>query len=181
MAMSSTPEIFSLARPAMPHTKDSLFAALAELGIQTRTVEHEPAFTVEDGRRLHGELLPGVNVKNLFLKDAKDRLWLVSAPWERTIDLKTLPARIGSKRLSFGSAPLLGEVLGVIPGAVTPFAPINDTQKRVTVVLDAWMMGQASLNCHPLVNTETTNIAAADLMKFLRHVHGEPALAELGA
>ncbi|MCM0019588.1 MAG: prolyl-tRNA synthetase associated domain-containing protein, partial [Tagaea sp.] len=130
--------------------------------------------------RLHGALLPGVNVKNLFLKDAKDRLWLVSAPWERAIDLKTLPALIGSKRLSFGSAPLLMDVLGVIPGAVTPFAPINDDARRVTVVLDAWMMTQPSLNCHPLVNTATTNIVATDLSKFLRNVHAEPMLADLG-
>lgn len=164
----------------MPHTQDSLFAVLADLGIETRTVAHEPAYTVEDGRRLHGALLPGVNVKNLFLKDAKDKLWLVSAPWERAIDLKALPERIGSKRLSFGSAPLLMDVLGVIPGAVTPFAPINDAAKRVTVVLDAWMMGQQSLNCHPLANTATTNIAATDLTKFLRNVHAEPVLAELG-
>jgi Ala-tRNA(Pro) deacylase len=164
----------------MPHTQDTLFAALAELGIRTQTVEHEPAYTVEDGRRLHGALLPGVNVKNLFLKDAKDALWLVSAPWERSIDLKSLPALIGSKRLSFGSAPLLMDVLGVIPGAVTPFAPINDEAKRVTVVLDAWMMTQETLNCHPLVNTATTNIAAVDLLKFLRHVHAEPVLAALG-
>jgi Ala-tRNA(Pro) deacylase len=164
----------------MPHTRDSLFAVLRELGIETRTVEHEPAYTVEDGRRLHGALLPGVNVKNLFLKDAKDRLWLVSAPWERQINLKALPNLIGSKRLSFGSAPLLMEVLGVGPGAVTPFAPINDTAKRVTVVLDAWMMEQTSLNAHPLVNTATTNVAAADLVKFLRHVHAVPVLVRLG-
>jgi Ala-tRNA(Pro) deacylase len=164
----------------MPHTRDSLFALLAQLGIATRTVEHEAAYTVEDGRRLHGALLPGVNVKNLFLKDAKDRLWLVSAPWERQIDLKALPDLIGSKRLSFGSAPLLMEVLGVGPGAVTPFAPINDTDKRVTVVLDAWMMSQSTLNCHPLVNTATTSIPAADLVKFLQYVHADPVLARLG-
>jgi len=165
----------------MPHTPDDLFAVLARLGIRTQTVEHEAAFTVEDGKRLHGARLQGVNVKNLFLKDAKDRLWLVSAPWERVIDLKTLPQRIGSKRLSFGSPTLLMEVLGVIPGAVTPFAPINDTAKRVTVVLDAWMMRQETLNVHPLVYTATTNIASGDLLAFLRHVHGEPLLAELDA
>lgn len=165
----------------MPHTPDDLFAVLTQLGIRTQTVAHEAAFTVEDGKRLHGRSLPGVNVKNLFLKDAKDRLWLVSAPWERVIDLKTLPQRIGSKRLSFGSAALLMDVLGVIPGAVTPFAPINDKDKRVTVVLDAWMMRQDSVNAHPLVNTATTSIAPGDLIAFLRHVHTAPVLAELDA
>lgn len=165
----------------MPHTKESLLDLLGELGMPVVTVEHEPAYTVEDGRRLHGELLPGVNVKNLFLKDAKDALWLVSAPWERQIDLKGLPLRIGCKRVSFGSPALLMETLGVIPGAVTPFAPVNDTGRRVRVVLDAGMMRAETLNCHPLVNTATTNIRAADLLRFLRHCHGEPLLAELGA
>ncbi|MFM8799432.1 MAG: prolyl-tRNA synthetase associated domain-containing protein [Tagaea sp.] len=165
----------------MPHTKESLLALLADFGFRTETVEHEAAYTVEDGKRLHGALLPGVNVKNLFLKDAKDKLWLVCAPWERRIDLKSLPARIGAKRLSFGSAPLLMETLGVAPGAVTPFAPVNDAAKRVGVVLDAWMMRQDTLNAHPLVNTATTNIAAGDLLAFLRRVHGEPALVELGS
>ncbi|MBL8653971.1 MAG: prolyl-tRNA synthetase associated domain-containing protein, partial [Alphaproteobacteria bacterium] len=55
------------------------------------------------------------------------------------------------------------------------------TAKRVTVVLDAWMMRQETLNAHPLVNTATTNIASGDLLAFLRHVHGEPVLAELDA
>ncbi|MBL8831282.1 MAG: prolyl-tRNA synthetase associated domain-containing protein [Rhodospirillales bacterium] len=163
----------------MAHTKESLLALLAELGMAVTTVEHEPAYTVEDGRRLHGALLPGVNVKNLFLKDAKDALWLVSAPWERQIDLKALPQRIGCKRVSFGSPALLMETLGVIPGAVTPFAPINDAARRVRVVLDAAMMAADTLNCHPLVNTATTNIKAADLLRFLRHCHGEPLVVPL--
>lgn len=164
----------------MPHTRESLFAILDELAIRTMTVEHEPAYTVEDGRRLHGALLPGVNVKNLFLKDAKGALWLLSAPWERQIDLKRLPDRIGCKRVSFGSPALLMETLGVIPGAVTPFAPVNDAGRRVRVVLDAGMMGAETLNAHPLVNTATTNIRADDLLRFLRHVHGEPMVAQLG-
>lgn len=164
----------------MPHTPESLFAILDRLGIGTRTVDHEPAWTVADGKRLHGALLPGVNVKNLFLKDAKGALWLVSAPWERVIDLKGLPQRIGCKRVSFGSPPLLMETLGVIPGAVTPFAPVNDEARRVRVVLDAEIMAAETLNCHPLVNTATTNIRAADLLRFLREVHGDPLVAELG-
>jgi Ala-tRNA(Pro) deacylase len=164
----------------MPHhTRESLLALLDGIGIRTTTVDHEAAFTVEQMREMEGARLPGVNVKNLFLKDAKDQLWLVSAPWERQIDLKALPARIGAKRVSFGSPALLMEVLGVIPGAVTPFAPVNDTARRVRVVLDAEMMAAQALNCHPLVNTATTNIAAADLLAFLRHVHADPAVVDL--
>ncbi|MBI1244408.1 MAG: prolyl-tRNA synthetase associated domain-containing protein [Alphaproteobacteria bacterium] len=164
----------------MPHTRESLIAILDELAIKTTTVDHEPAFTVDDVLRMHDAIPAGVNVKNLFLKDAKGALWLVSAPFERTIDLKALPNRIGCKRVSFGSPALLMETLGVIPGAVTPFAPVNDTARRVRVVLDAEMMRAETLNAHPLVNTATTNIRTADLLRFLRHVHDDPLVAELG-
>ena len=60
------------------------------------------------------------------------------------------------------------EVLGVEPGSVTPFAAINDSENRVTVVLDAAMMAHETLNYHPLINTMTTAISRDDLVKFLR-------------
>jgi Ala-tRNA(Pro) deacylase len=84
------------------------------------------------------------------------------------IDLKGLHRRLGaSGRFSFGSADLLREVMGVEPGAVTPFAVINDTTGRVTVILDKAMMAHETLNYHPLVNTMTTSIKRDDLVKFL--------------
>ena len=120
------------------HTPESLLALLEAMGIATTTVRHAPAFTVADVQKFHDGALPdATNVKNLFLKDAKEQLWLVSAPFERRIDLKTLPLKIGAKRVSFGKPELLMETLGVIPGAVTPFAPVNDTARRVRTVLDA--------------------------------------------
>lgn len=161
-------------------SRADLLARLDSLGIAHATTEHPAVFTVEESRALHATL-PGLHSKNLFFKDAGDRLWLVTAEADRRIDLKSLHQRIGAKRLSFGRPELLMEVLGVIPGAVTPFAPVNDSGRRVRVVLDAEMMRADTLNCHPLVNTATTNIRAADLLRFLRHCHGEPMLAELGA
>lgn len=150
----------------MPASPDDLFARLAQLGIATETHHHAPAFTVEQGNEVWGNI-PGIHCKNLFLKDAKGKLWLVVAPGDRRIDLKTLPARIGSARLSFGSAELLEAVLGVSPGSVTPFALINDPALRVTPVLDAWMMAQELLNFHPLRNNMTTTIAADGFRRFL--------------
>jgi Ala-tRNA(Pro) deacylase len=150
-----------------PATADDLFARLQSLGIATTTHHHPPAFTVEEGNRVWGAI-PGIHCKNLFLKDAKAKLWLVVAPADRRVDLKGLPARIGSARLSFGSAALLGEVLGVEAGSVTPFALINDTAHRVSLVLDSWMMEQPLLNFHPLRNDMTTTIAADGFRAFLR-------------
>lgn len=152
--------------PCAPASEADLYQRLDALGIRYTTHRHAAAFTVEQGNAVWGGI-PGVHCKNLFLKDAKGRLWLVVAPAERRIDLKTLPEKIGSARLSFGSAELLRDVLGIEPGAVTPFALINDRAERVSVVLDAWMMEQPQVNYHPLRNDATTTITAADLRRFL--------------
>jgi Ala-tRNA(Pro) deacylase len=163
----------------MPATRDDLMAMLARLGIATVTVEHPPLFTVEEAQALRGEV-PGAHTKNLFLKDKKDALFLVVAPEEGAIDLKQLHHRIGAAgRLSFGKAELLMEVLGISPGAVTAFAPINDTAGRVTVVLDKGLMASDRLNCHPLVNTATTTIATPDLLAFLRATGHEPLIVPI--
>lgn len=133
-------------------SENDLFARLDELGIRTETVRHPAVFTVEESKALRGEL-PGGHTKNLFLKDKKGDLWLVVALEDRAIDMKDLRRRIGSAPLSFAGANTLRDVLGVEPGSVTPFAAINDTDRRVHVVLDAEMMSFDRLHFHPLVNT----------------------------
>ncbi|MFL4984677.1 MAG: YbaK/EbsC family protein, partial [Xanthobacteraceae bacterium] len=109
----------------MPATPADLFAFLTRLGIAHHTVTHPPLFTVEQSRALRG-LIPGGHTKNLFLKDKKDALFLVVALEDAAIELKGLHRSVGaSGRFSFGSADLLRAVLGVEPGAVTPFAVMN--------------------------------------------------------
>jgi Ala-tRNA(Pro) deacylase len=151
----------------MPATPDDLFAFLESLGIAHQTVTHAPLFTVEQSQALRGAI-PGGHTKNLFLKDKKDAVFLVVAPEEGRVDLKTLHHKLGTSRFSFGSAALLDELLGVAPGAVTAFGAINDKESRVNVVIDAGLMQHAVINCHPLTNTMTTSIARDDLVKFLK-------------
>jgi Ala-tRNA(Pro) deacylase len=144
-----------------------LFAYLDTLGIAHTTVTHPAAFTVEDARALRGTV-PGGHTKNLFLRDKKGVPYLVVAGEEAAIELRALHRLLGATgRFSFGSAELMGELLGVTPGSVTPFAVLNDTGRRVTVVLDAAMMADAVLNFHPLVNTATTTISRDGLVRFL--------------
>src|SRR3954463_16216517 len=104
----------------MPATPDELFAFLDRLGIAHTTVTHPPLFTVEQSQALRGTI-PGGHTKNLFLKDKKDTVFLVVAPEDAKVDLKTLHHRLGAGRFSFGSAELMRELLGVEPGAVTAF------------------------------------------------------------
>jgi Ala-tRNA(Pro) deacylase len=163
----------------MPASPEVLLKFLAELGIATETVEHPPLFTVEDSQKLRGEI-PGGHSKNLFVKDKKNRLFLLVLGEEAIVDLKRVHEKIGAQgRVSFGSAELLEEVWGVRPGAVTPFGAINDPAGRVTVVLDAGMMAHERLNFHPLVNTRTTGLASPDLAKFLRATGHEPLIVAL--
>jgi len=164
----------------MPAHPDDLLAYLAALRIETTTVDHPPLFTVEDSQALRGEI-PGGHTKNLFVKDKKGRLFLLVLGEEASIDLKRVHEKIGAQgRVSFGSAELLEETWGVKPGAVTPFGAINDETGRVCVVLDEAMMRYERLNFHPLVNTRTTGLASADLLKFLRATGHEPMIVALG-
>ncbi len=110
----------------MPVSPDELFAYLDSLGIAHKTVSHPPVFTVEEARALRGQVAGG-HTKNLFLRDKKGALFLVVALEDAAIELKSLHRLLGaSGRFSFGSAELLRETLGVEPGAVTPFAAVND-------------------------------------------------------
>lgn len=162
----------------VPATPDELLSFLSELGIETRTVEHPPVFTVDEAQRLRGDL-PGAHSKSLFLRDKKGRMWLVVTMEDRSIDLKDLARRLGSGRLSFGSPDRLMRHLGVIPGAVSPFGVINDRSGVVEVALDRELLDADPLNFHPLDNSRTTAISATDLRRFLKATGHEPVVLDL--
>lgn len=147
-------------------TRSDLFSMLDQLDIKSMTLDHAAVFTVAESHAIEASL-PGGHTKNLFLKDAKDRLFLVVALASTKVDLKRLPQVIGSARLSFGRADLLAQVLGVTPGSVTVFSLINDPDHRINLVLDAALMEQEVINAHPLENTATTSVSRADLLRFI--------------
>jgi Ala-tRNA(Pro) deacylase len=165
----------------MPLSPDDLFAQLEALGLPTQTVRHPPLFTVEQSKALRGEL-PGGHTKNLFLKDRKDRMWLVTADEDRGIDLKALGTVLGANgRVSFGSPERLMRHLGVEPGAVTPFGLVNDTAGQVSFVLDEGLLRHDVLNFHPLTNAATTAIARDDFLRFLEAIGHKPQVMTLPA
>lgn len=158
----------------MHKTPDELLAYLKQLDITVTTVKHPPLFTVADSQGLRGEI-PGGHTKNLFLKDKKGSYFLVTVAEDAVVDLKTIHTVIGAKgRVSFGKPEPLMELLGVKPGAVTAFGPINDTEGKVRVVIDAALMENDIINAHPLTNDATTSIRREDLLRFLETT-GHPA------
>lgn len=165
----------------MTKTDSDLYARLEALGLKWTTTEHEAVFTVEESQALRGRL-EGAHIKNLFLRDRKKRLWLCTVLEDRDVDLKALRKRLGAQgSLSFGAPDLLMEVLGVIPGAVTPFGVINDTDRRVTVVLDEGLFAEDLVNAHPLRNDRTTTLPGADLLRFLEAEGYTPLRIDFGA
>jgi Ala-tRNA(Pro) deacylase len=117
----------------------------------------------------------------LFLKDEDGSLFLVVAMASTRVDLKALAKTLRAGRFSFGKSDLLLEALGVPPGSVTAFAVINDRTQRVRLIIDAELMEHDTINCHPLENTATTNIARDDLLRFIRTCGHEPTIAALSS
>lgn len=164
----------------MAASREQLFAFLDARRIAHSTLEHEPVFRVGEGEHIKASL-PGGHTKNLFLKDAKGQLWLISALGETRIDLKSLPSVIGSARLSFGSEDRLFEALGVRPGSVTAFALINDPDHKVRFVADKALMDADPVNFHPLSNDATTAISRQGFRDFLAALGVEPLVVDFTA
>ena len=159
-------------------TPEMLLAFLDRHRIPHHTVHHPALYTVEQSKALRGEI-EGLHVKNLFLKDKKGKLFLLTAMESTQIDLKTLHGRIGGQgRLSFCSPEQLMTHLGVEPGSVTPLSLINDRDHRVSLVLDAALLGGPRINVHPLVNTMTSGLSVEGFKKFLELTGHQPQILD---
>lgn len=163
--------------PEPLYDRDRLLAWMAEQGVEQITHDHPAVFRVEEGLELKAAM-PGAHTKNLFLKDKKGQLWLISARQDTVIDLKRAPKTIGSDRLSFGNEHLLYETLGVRPGSVTALGLINDPDQRVTFILDKALWDADIVNFHPLTNTATTALAQADFRRYLSLIGREPMVVD---
>lgn len=127
--------------------------------------------------------MAGRAFKNLFLKDKKGALYLAVALGETRVDLVGLGKLLGAKgRLSFGKPELMTQTMGVIPGAVTPFALMNESARVLTaVVLDTALLAQEPVWFHPLENTASTAVAPADLVRFVAACGFQPKIVDLAA
>ena len=160
--------------------EEGLLADLGVLAIPFAAYEHVAVFTVAESDAVNAAI-PGAHTKNLFLKDKKGRLWLISAAQDTVIDLKRAHRAMGSDRLSFGNETLLWETLGVRPGSVTALGLINDTDRRVTFVLDQRLWEADIVNFHPLTNTATTALSQGGFRQVLALLKREPIVVDFGA
>jgi Ala-tRNA(Pro) deacylase len=157
----------------------ALFARFERLGITTKTYDHPAFFTVEEGR-VYKTSMPGAHSKTLFVKDKKDNLFLIVCWADTKVELNALSKDIASSRVSFCAPEIMMDILGVTPGSVTPFALINDTARRVRVVVDQALSARSPNYFHPLINTQSTAIAPDDLLRFLRDLGYAPLVRAVG-
>jgi len=160
-------------------TPEDLYDFLDKLGISHTTKTHAPVFTVAESVSLRDEI-PGGHTKNLFVKDKKDRYFVLTVEENATVDLKTVHKIIGaSSRVSFGRPEKMMEYLGVVPGSVTVFGAINDKGGNVTFVLDEDLMQHEVINGHPLSNDATTSVGRDDLIRFLEATGHTPLVLKV--
>jgi len=158
-------------------SESALYALLDKLGIAHHTEEHPAVFTVEEGAGVKARL-PGGHSKNLFLKDKAGDYVLVSALGGTLIKLNHLHKRIGTKRLSFGKPDALLDLLGVVPGSVTVFSVMNDTDTKVRLILDKALFDHEAVWFHPMRNTASTRVAPQDLVEFAKATGHAPTLID---
>jgi Ala-tRNA(Pro) deacylase len=162
----------------LPTTPQDLLDRLRSLNIDFKLHHHEPVFSVADSHRIDSEI-PGAATRNLFLKDKKDKMFLVTLRAHTKVDLNKLAPLIGAGRLSFGSPERLLKYLGVRPGSVTPFAMVNDQDHQVQIFLEQDMMREEWVNFHPLINSMTVGLTPTDLLKALDDFGAKPQIIDL--
>lgn len=145
-----------------------IFDFLDKLEIGYIRRDHDAAMTCQELSSTIPDL-EGLKTKNLFLRDKKgSRHFLVISPDHKKVDLLELSKELSSGgRLSMASKERLDKHLGILPGAVSLLALINDKSQAVEVLLDQEVWSAESVQCHPLVNTCTLVIRHHDLEKFL--------------
>jgi Ala-tRNA(Pro) deacylase len=146
--------------------RDRLIEFLAGAGVHAPIVSYPAHTTVEEGKRLRGDL-SGVFTKNLLLKDKKNALFFVTAQEDTEIDLKTLHTKIGARgRLGFAAPDTMMDLLHVTPGTATPLALFNDGARSVTLVVDCALEGAEQLNFHPMIHTESIGLTWEQFTTF---------------
>jgi Ala-tRNA(Pro) deacylase len=166
----------------MPETPESLLAMLEAQGYQALTHRHPPLHTVAESQALRGDL-PGLHVKNLFLRARPPHPYLLIVAEENTpLSINALARRLGTGRLSMAGAEELYARLGVRPGSVTPLALVNAPPGSVRLIMDHRLLeGPGPVNIHPLTNEATTAMAPGDLRRFLEALGHHPEAIDLTA
>ena len=152
--------------------KQEIYKYLKEKNIWYEKVEHKAVYNMEDVSQID-ILYPEAEAKNLFVCDDKKRnYYLIIVKGNKKVDLKKFKNENDTRSLSFASENDLKDIMGLIPGAVTPFGILNDKNLKVQIYIDKEFMNESHLiGVHPNDNTATVWLKVDDLINIIKE-HG---------
>ncbi|MFH1831220.1 MAG: prolyl-tRNA synthetase associated domain-containing protein [bacterium] len=159
-----------------------VFDFLNTNNIKYTLYKHQAVFTSDEKPILIDsdlDEIPGMQSKNLFLKDTKNTFYLVSIDEHKRVDLKALSTELECGRFSFGKAENMLELIKLEPGSVTPFGLMFDQEKKVTFVLDQDFMTSTYVNFHPLKNNMTIGLRPEDFLTCMQKIGHEPIIIKI--
>jgi Ala-tRNA(Pro) deacylase len=146
-----------------------LYDILQKLNINFQYVEHPEAPTVEIARQYWAGY-DASHCKNLFFRNHKgNRHYLVILHCDSTMDIRSLEKRLGQGKLSFASPERLEKYLGVMPGSVSPFGLIYDSENHTEVFIDKSLQQAERLSFHPCINTASLIVSKNDFLHFMNY------------
>lgn len=158
----------------------AVYDLLDRLGIAYQRVDHEETNTMEACSEVDKVL--GVTIcKNLFLCNRQEtNFYMLMMPGTKPFKTSVVSKLVGSARLSFADARYMEEFLHIRPGAVSVMGLMNDTQRRVQLLIDREVAESEFLGCHPCVSTTSLKLKTRDMVStFLPAVNHEPIVLDL--
>ena len=157
-----------------------VYDLLDSLGVEYERIDHEPAMTMEICEQIDASL-GALICKNLFLCNRQQTdFYLLMMPAEKPFKTKDLSAQIGSSRLSFANAEFMEQFLDITPGSVSVMGLMNDRNRRVRLLIDADVLSEEYVGCHPCINTSSLRLRTTDLCdKIIPALSHEPTVVTL--
>lgn len=155
---------------------------LDKLGIQYQRIDHEAAMTMEACEEIDRALGDNTTIcKNLFLCNRQETdFYLLLMPGDKLFKTKDLSAQIHSARLSFAKPEYMEKYLDITPGSVSVLGLMNDSEKKVQLLIDEDVMKEPYFGCHPCINTSSLKFTTEDLMqKIIPALEHEPVTVTL--
>nr|MDD6334900.1 YbaK/EbsC family protein [bacterium] len=156
----------------------TIYQTLDSLHIPYVVERHRPVYTMEDAAAIRSQLMDVPHCKNLFVEPvrrAEGRKFLYVLQEHKRADLRYTGQQIGTTKLQLLKPDVLMDMLGVIPGAVSPLALVHPGARPITVLIDRDVMGQDKVCFHPGINTASLCLSTADFKRYLDFV-GNPVV-----
>ncbi len=150
------------------NNRELVYKVLTDLDIKFDVFEHPPLVTIDIAQKYWKDI-DAIHCKNLFFRNHKGKKhYLVIIKDTTPFSIYSLEQKLKQGKLSFASEKRLNKYLGVMPGSVSPFGLINDTEHHVIVFIDEQLQDAQKISFHPNDNTASLVLNFHDFIKYLK-------------